>query len=48
MWRDEANALVQRIATLVWRGEGDFLGLSKADKDADHASSRGCSTFAVT
>ena len=31
--RDEAYALVQRNAMPVWRGEGDFLTLLKADKD---------------
>jgi len=30
--RDEAYALVQRNAMPVWRGEGDFLTLLKADK----------------
>ena len=31
--RDDAYALVQRNATPVWRGEGEFLKLLKADKD---------------
>jgi adenylosuccinate lyase len=31
--REEAYALVQRNAMPVWRGEGDFLGLLKQDKD---------------
>src|SRR3989440_2690450 len=31
--RDEAYRLVQRNAMPVWRGEGDFLRLLKADKD---------------
>jgi adenylosuccinate lyase len=31
--RDEAYALVQRNAMPVWRGEGEFLDLLKADKD---------------
>ncbi|HRD78165.1 MAG TPA: DEAD/DEAH box helicase [Hyphomicrobiaceae bacterium] len=31
--REEAYALVQRNAMPVWRGEGDFLTLLKADKD---------------
>jgi adenylosuccinate lyase len=31
--RDEAYALVQRNAMPVWRGEGDFLSLLKADRD---------------
>jgi adenylosuccinate lyase len=31
--REEAYALVQRNAMPVWRGEGDFLSLLKADKD---------------
>jgi adenylosuccinate lyase len=31
--REEAYALVQRNAMPVWRGEGDFLALLKADKD---------------
>ena len=31
--REEAYRLVQRNAMPVWRGEGDFLGLLKADKD---------------
>ena len=33
--RDEAYALVQRNAMPVWRGEGEFLDLLKADKDVD-------------
>jgi adenylosuccinate lyase len=31
--REEAYTLVQRNAMPVWRGEGDFLALLKADKD---------------
>ena len=31
--REDAYALVQRNAMSVWRGEGDFLTLLKADKD---------------
>jgi adenylosuccinate lyase len=31
--RDDAYALVQRNAMPVWRGEGEFLSLLKADKD---------------
>ena len=31
--RDDAYALVQRNAMPVWRGEGEFLKLLKADKD---------------
>ena len=31
--RDDAYALVQRNAMRVWRGEGEFLKLLKADKD---------------
>jgi adenylosuccinate lyase len=31
--RDEAYALVQRNAMPVWRGEGEFLALLKADTD---------------
>jgi len=31
--RDDAYALVQRNAMPVWRGEGEFLELLKADKD---------------
>ncbi len=31
--REAAYALVQRNAMPVWRGEGDFLGLLKQDKD---------------
>ena len=31
--REEAYRLVQRNAMPVWRGEGDFLTLLKADKD---------------
>ena len=31
--REDAYALVQRNAMPVWRGEGDFLTLLKADKD---------------
>ena len=35
--REEAYALVQRNAMPVWRGEGDFLALLKADKDVTRA-----------
>jgi adenylosuccinate lyase len=31
--RDDAYALVQRNAMPVWRGEGEFLKLLKADND---------------
>ena len=31
--REDAYAFVQRNAMKVWRGEGDFLSLLKADKD---------------
>ncbi|HXQ77461.1 MAG TPA: hypothetical protein VN797_04610, partial [Gemmatimonadaceae bacterium] len=31
--REDAYRLVQRNAMPVWRGEGDFLSLLKADKD---------------
>ena len=31
--REDAYAYVQRNAMPVWRGEGDFLTLLKADKD---------------
>ena len=37
--REEAYALVQRNAMPVWRGEGDFLTLLKADKDVRKALS---------
>ncbi len=37
--REEAYALVQRNAMPVWRGEGDFLTLLKADKDVGEALS---------
>jgi len=37
--REDAYALVQRNAMPVWRGEGDFLGLLKADKDVMKALS---------
>jgi adenylosuccinate lyase len=37
--REEAYALVQRNAMPVWRGEGDFLTLLKADKDVHKALS---------
>jgi adenylosuccinate lyase len=37
--REEAYALVQRNAMPVWRGEGDFLSLLKADKDVSGALS---------
>ena len=35
--REEAYALVQRNAMPVWRGEGDFLTLLKADRDVARA-----------
>ncbi len=35
--REDAYALVQRNAMPVWRGEGDFLTLLKADKDVARA-----------
>jgi adenylosuccinate lyase len=35
--REDAYALVQRNAMPVWRGEGDFLTLLKADKDVAKA-----------
>ena len=31
--REDAYAIVQRNAMAAWRGEGEFLGLLKADKD---------------
>ena len=37
--REEAYALVQRNAMPVWRGEGDFLTLLKADQDVAKALS---------
>jgi adenylosuccinate lyase len=37
--REEAYNLVQRNAMPVWRGEGDFLTLLKADKDVTQALS---------
>ncbi len=37
--REEAYALVQRNAMPVWRGEGEFLTLLKADKDVAKALS---------
>jgi adenylosuccinate lyase len=37
--RDDAYALVQRNAMPVWRGEGEFLKLLKADKDVVKALS---------
>ena len=39
--REDAYAMVQRNAMRVWRGEGDFLGLLKADKDVAKALSSG-------
>src|ERR1019366_3048096 len=39
--REDAYAYVQRNAMPVWRGEGDFLGLLKADKDVAAALSPG-------
>jgi adenylosuccinate lyase len=35
--REEAYSLVQRNAMPVWRGEGDFLTLLKADQDVARA-----------
>ncbi len=35
--REDAYTLVQRNAMPVWRGEGDFLTLLKADKDVSKA-----------
>ncbi len=37
--REDAYALVQRSAMPVWRGEGEFLALLKADKDVAKALS---------
>ncbi len=37
--REDAYAFVQRNAMPVWRGEGDFLSLLKADKDVSRALS---------
>jgi adenylosuccinate lyase len=37
--REDAYAIVQRNATKVWNGEGDFLALLKADKDVAKALS---------
>src|SRR5208283_4327012 len=37
--REDAYTLVQRNAMPVWRGEGDFLALLKADKDVAKALS---------
>jgi len=37
--REDAYAWVQRNAMPVWRGEGDFLALLKADKDVSRALS---------
>ena len=49
--REDAYALVQRNAMPVWRGEGDFLRLLKADKDVAKAlappNSKICSTSAI-
>src|SRR5574337_1510787 len=39
MSREKAYALVQRNAMRVWRGEGEFLALLKADKDVAKALS---------
>ena len=51
--REDAYAIVQRNAMPVWRGEGEFLTLLKADKDVAKALSAGrtrsrCSTSATT
>ena len=53
MSREEAYAAVQRNAMPVWRGEGDFLTLLKADKDVSAklsaaASSKRCSISPIT
>ena len=50
--REDAYSLVQRNAMPVWRGEGDFLTLLKADKDVaqradDRPNWRRCSTSAT-
>ena len=37
--REDAYTWVQRNAMPVWRGEGDFLGLLKADEDVSRALS---------
>jgi adenylosuccinate lyase len=37
--REDAYAIVQRNAMRVWRGEGDFLGFLKADRDVAQALS---------
>ena len=37
--REDAYAIVQRNAMPVWRGEGEFLALLKADKDVAKALS---------
>jgi adenylosuccinate lyase len=37
--REDAYALVQRNAMPVWRGEGEFLTLLKADKEVAKALS---------
>jgi adenylosuccinate lyase len=39
--REDAYAWVQRNAMPVWRGEGDFLTLLKADPDVSRALTRG-------
>jgi adenylosuccinate lyase len=39
--REDAYSWVQRNAMPVWRGEGDFLTLLKADEDVSRALSRG-------
>ena len=39
--REDAYAWVQRNAMPVWRGEGDFLSLLKADEDVSRRLSRG-------
>ena len=45
--REDAYALVQRNAMPVWRGEGEFLTLLKADKDVAKALTRGRARGAV-
>jgi adenylosuccinate lyase len=39
--REDAYSWVQRNAMPVWRGEGDFLALLKADVDVSRVLSRG-------
>jgi adenylosuccinate lyase len=37
--REDAYTMVQRNALRAWRGEGDFLGLLRADKEVAKALS---------